>query len=797
MSDVLDSPRESAPAVSVEDVLDEHAELRDIVAEIQAAEDAGIRTAHMGRLVAVLERHFEREEAGAGILSVASDASPRDHATAAQLRNEHREILSALRGLLDGSRGKGAEDFAAIEGELEAILKRLRDHDRRETDLLGVVGAERPSPTPVGSEPSKALEVNLRRTAVDVVIPAEQSVLLDITADRYGIHENTKKLLREINHRYVGWAQTLEDLHRRAMGDFASYLAHERAPEAIGVYCALYAKAAEQASKLSLRESAVRNYLYYLEKVARESGDALPRILPALEPALDRLGAILLGTPHLAVIASPRLKRFVHAIRNAAAENAKGVRARSLWILFDALREVYARWLAAEDAASWWREQVGAGPEAALPDEVTAISHAHLRRQLARLEQIAADDHSTPAAAEAILALPDEAQIERGYLAAAACIESRENDHWQNQLERIRWLIRVLSVEALSSVHEQALSEINHSYLDVLRGGDRAHLEKFVRETFSSLRHTALSGSPTSLNLIEKIGLEVLSTGDPVWAGVIIDEILDWDFPTPDFSGFTEEWQVRVNPAHLRAIRAYLAMIEENPELARTLISALVIHLKIGGVFIADTDLFQRDISKLLQSGVGPVYHQIKHLLKLFPVYFSDIGAEGELREVSSRIDELTGRRDRLCHFLRKQCHVESNPQLIHFAEAIARFWADGDREPLQPYVPATLYDRLDIEDEEFANLHEIFRQLAGSGDVRRLFELEPSEIERRVAAMPGTDVDREKTVLLVRLRKLIGQKYEFAHDDLIERLRAFHRIGAEPVERLSPSLSARCRLRS
>ena len=66
-------------------------------------------------------------------------------------------------------------------------------------------------------------------------------------------------------------------------------------------------------------------------------------------------------------------------------------------------------------------------------------------------------------------------------------------------------------------------------------------------------------------------------------------------------------------PAHLRAIRSYLSVIEGNPEQARRSIAALVVHLKVGGVFIADTDLFQKDISRLLNTRISPVYHQIKH----------------------------------------------------------------------------------------------------------------------------------------------------------------------------------------
>jgi pyruvate,orthophosphate dikinase len=772
------SPR--AEDRSLEGVLDEHAELRDLAARIQEAADLPMLGGLLVRLHALLETHFGREEASGGILQEIGGDRARP------LIDEHRGLLAAVRDLVQRVELDTNRPVTTVQGEVAAFLARLERHDSRETDLIDEhAGVERSAPPERGTR-SKALEVNLRRTAVDVVIPAEQRVLLDLTSNRYGVHENTKRMLREVNHPYVNWSRTLEDLHRRAMGDFAHYVRHERVAEAVEVFCKFYVEAAAEAFSPSLRDSAIRDHLSYLEKVARESEGQLPSILPALERALERLDATFAREPRLARAGSPRLRRVAEALLAAAPASADGALQRSFELLSTSLERVYEHWLELEDPADWWRELAGAGPDAAPPERVAAISHARLKE----CRRVLGSPGVARKNADVLLALPDDAQIARDYLDAAGCVESETNEPWQNQLERIRWLIKVLAVEALASVHEQALSEINHSYVDVLRGSDRLGLELLVHEIFGSLRHSELSSSPTALNLIAKIGEEVLNTRDPAWSELVIGEMLDWDFPTPEFSGFTDEWHVQVNPAHLRAIRTYLTVIEADAQLARPLIAALVVHLKIGGVFIADTDLFQKDVSRLLNSEIGPVYHQIKHLLKIFPVYFRDIGAEGELREVSSRIDEVEGRRDPLCHFLRKQSHVESNPLLIGFIEAIGHFWATGEREPLLPYVPTSLFERIDIDNEEYAGLRPVFARLVGSEDIGVLFDLEPQEFERRLKEISeGRAVDREKAALLFRLRKLIGQKYELDHDDLLDRLRGFHRISDDQVEALRDAL--------
>ena len=93
-----------------------------------------------------------------------------------------------------------------------------------------------------------ALEANLARTAVDVVIPPEHAALLDIVEPWRGVQDATMRLLREFHHRYTNWAQTLADLHRRAMGDFHYHDGCDRGGEAIRILCDLYATVIRDAS---------------------------------------------------------------------------------------------------------------------------------------------------------------------------------------------------------------------------------------------------------------------------------------------------------------------------------------------------------------------------------------------------------------------------------------------------------------------------------------------------------------------------------------------------------------------
>lgn len=645
---------------------------------------------------------------------------------------------------------------------------------------------------------SKALEVNLQRTAVEVVIPDEHKLLLEITEKLYGVQQETEKLLKEINHAFIGWTQALEDLHYRAMGDFFHYNEAERGADGIAIFCRIYRRAAHEATPENLREIAIRYWLYYLDKIVSDSGEKLERNLPAVGLSIASLEQIFSVQPVAGITASPRLRRLVKAL-NSALDPESPLLERTLTLYERVLNATYGGWLELDDPLVWFEE---CAPGAPLPDPLPRalqrIAHERLYECRDTLELTA--DSPLNERAKVLLELPENGQIVRGYIDAASFVRSADREDWENLLSRIGWMSRVLGTPELAAVHEAALHEISRSYADVLRGGDREQLKYFVRETFATLRNTEFEHPQPVLDLITTIGTEVMKTSDEDWIEAVIDELVDFDFQYPRFSGFTDEWQVKVNPAHLKNIRTYLALIKEAPPLARKLLAALVVHLKLGGVFIADTDLFQKDISQLLNADIHWTYDLIKQLCKLFPVYFSDIGAEGELREVSTRLDELRQRKDPLCHFIRKQCHVESNPQLIGFIEKVITYWATGDKSPLQGLVPLSLYATLDVTDALHQGLHRVFSLLAAqeahggeieTQHIRALLRADRESLRERIKglAIDADPIEVEKAELIVQVRQLVGRKYEIDHSDVVERLREFHHVDGHHVNALQRAL--------
>jgi pyruvate,orthophosphate dikinase len=124
----------------------------------------------------------------------------------------------------------------------------------------------------------------------------------------------------------------------------------------------------------------------------------------------------------------------------------------------------------------------------------------------------------------------------------------------------------------------------------------------------------------TLLDCILTLGREVISQGNTVIINYFIDKVIGFGFVTGHVYGVNMDWQVCVDKNHVKNIRVWMELIEYAPRKMLKLLSALIVNLRIGGIFISDTDLFQRDITKLLNADITPLYKVIKQLARIFPV---------------------------------------------------------------------------------------------------------------------------------------------------------------------------------
>ncbi|MCX7677990.1 MAG: PEP-utilizing enzyme [Spirochaetes bacterium] len=195
---------------------------------------------------------------------------------------------------------------------------------------------------------------------------------------------------------------------------------------------------------------------------------------------------------------------------------------------------------------------------------------------------------------------------------------------------------------------------------------------------------------------IYNIGSTIIKNSDALLIDYFIDFLVRAKFCFPEYSGIAQDWSVIVNSSHLENIRTWLRLIELNPPMMKKLAAALIVNLKLGGVFLKDTDVFQRDISRLLNSDYRDVFYLIISLAAVFPTFYRDIGATGTIRAITEKIDMYHSMDDPI-HFLRKQIHVESSSRTVLLMQMMFEFWLTGNLSLLKGLVPTEVYETLPI----------------------------------------------------------------------------------------------------
>lgn len=642
---------------------------------------------------------------------------------------------------------------------------------------------------------SDALRSNLEETAVDrVAVDPKYEVLREAVKGYRGILQAVETLLFELNHPYKNWEILLPELRSFALKNFASYARHPRGPEALAVILEVFLEGLAGANRPALEGKALDYLLGFLERIVQEiNGENRERLFSVLDPVLRRLAALpdrfffLLASSHVPV------KRIARALLQKSPP--AGLPGAINPLLVRALRTIYEYWLKEEDPLAWLARVADGSPRVRERGEKVLhdLSHACLREYLGTLEEAAGDDGSAEAL-EKLLNLPGHLEIVRAYkemphhFAAEGGgdggAEGRPLKNW-----KILALFKIMETEGLRDIHEETLREINYTLVQLIRQEPPERMEEFLYKTFSFLKSSIEKYPQTDLQCIQAIGAEIFTRGYSPLVEIFLEQVLLFGFQYPDVKGVDLNWQLICNPSHLDNVRVWLDIVGRNPKWCSTLLSALIIHLKLGGACIKDTDLFQKEITRLLNADVEPVYNLIKQLTKLIPVYFNEIGAEGRLRDVTTEIDEISRRRDPLIHFLRKQSHVESSNLIEDFIRAIFRFWRHKEKRGLRPFLPPEIYETLSESGPWVEGPHLLLQKIFGDRRLAReedLLGLADEEVERLAGeAAAVSEADRERVGLLIKVFRLVNQKYNLGFQEIRYHLQEASRWGFEGLEAL------------
>ena len=620
------------------------------------------------------------------------------------------------------------------------------------------------APPPIASD---ALKANLRETSGEVVISSSYAPLQEIVSRFQGLSVKLQALLYEISHPFRNWKLIIPELRAFTLKNLNHYREHEQGPEAFTLFTGIFFEALRESSKneklvLKIMEA----LLAYCDKMIQTMDvEAMFVYEQAFSQFFSRLNDLDTMEPQvmMAMVQGHHPVRKI-AIRMIELRRRQPERPFSLRALALLMRAIlfrnYEYWMSEEDPLPWFEKQCGdACREWTGLEFLEAISHRRIRDHQAILETVELEGDCL-AGLETVVTLPSHMDIVRFYREIPAKMvadSTGETEAHFVENRKLLFLFRIMDTKGLSLIHEETLREINRSLVQLIRKQTFEEIEQFFITTFQLLKANVRRYPHTSLQCIQVIGNEVFKRGNSRLVEAFLWEAVRFGFQYANVRGVDEDWQPIANPAHLTNIRVWLNLIQQEPKWCSTLFSALIINIRLSGTCVRDTDLFQRDITDLLNHPIGPIYNLAKQFTKLMPVFFNEIGAEGELRDVSTELDEIHKRQDLLIHFLRKQAHVESNNLIVGFIEAIFAFWITLDTSYLLEYLPVEVLRQIEVTgtfvDEQHLLATRIRNELrftrmdhilAWTDEEREQFldlQKDVSHEERRAFFAPGQDV--------------------------------------------------------
>lgn len=599
---------------------------------------------------------------------------------------------------------------------------------------------------------SKALAENLALTKVQQIELDEQALwLLSLCESHYGIQQRAQQFLEELYHPFVNPEISLKLMRHSLLGDlwfFVGLPQHERVLISI---IGFYEKAKGYCIKEHCRKNLLGDFL--------ELGLSFSEYAQVSALVYDRFLQTLISWRedfHLVFVHSSSVCRKVLSTIGPLCSQQQDCE----HFLGELLRDNLQFWKATADLGKF-RTHV--------PNHAPSIEFY---------------DHWLQ-------------HIEEGELSIVPAFAEIANLHRDLIREisdpslRVHYIFFLLALPGMIELMDHLLWDLNRQLSDLHKLLDEDELKAMLCSIFETLAEFKKHHPSIVLDCIGTISKAILKSDKEELKRQLIHHIGNLGFTPPGEVSIAGDWQMVVDKSHVKHLRILLELISINPKQNKDLLAFTVINLTRYGVFIADTDLFQKDVSAFLNANIAPVFVQSKHLLKMFPVFYVEIGAEGEIRDASTTLDEMSQRKDRLIHFLRKQIHTESNNTHIMLIERILRYWVNLNPEPLRDIIPQDVWisiqhtDPREVEQSKVVNSFLNEAQLSDT----ELLALSWQRVEQ-LFAKQNDEFYLKRLRLLCYCHFLLKDKYNLDPYDIVKFLAPYNFFNAKEQNRLRISLT-------
>ena len=612
-------------------------------------------------------------------------------------------------------------------------------------------------------KPSRALEVNIAEYRVDVTIDPKYHVIQDVMSRYEGLTKPLNTFLEELCHPRRNWKFIVNKARTFSLGYFYDLKTHPRGPDAVKLYVEIAVEAIRNARDPEVKYAAFSNLFLLMQKFIKESGPEMERFHPVITFGFNEIKKLPEECFSLITKSYYQINRLNDSYLKLAKQETDFSAAYDLLIRF--FEYTYSYWLSENDPMEWFEHEIAEPLPGAISALFKPITHSHMKECYKRLHEVMSENVSTSRDTIAkLLALPGFGDIVDRYSRLPEKIyDTVEGEKLKHRCKLV-FLFHTMNIPGLSNIHEETLREINRTIAWLIDHEDIEHIKSLIDTTFNILNKSVDKFPNMVLKSVLNMGKGVYQTDKSDLVHFFNEHVISLGFQSPEFKGIGNDWQIQSNLAHIQNIQTWMELAGLRPKWSVSLLSSLIINISLSGLLIKDTDLFPRDITGFLNSDIQPVYNLVKQLMRLFPSYFHEIGAEGKLRDISTKIDEIRSRKDVLVHFLRKQSHVESSNRIISLIESTLDFWRTKSKEVLEPFLPPEIYDQIETRGTYIDGVNRIVNYIYETRGLSRLSDLlfiDEGYMRKVAAHLPDENrLDIERVSLAISFYKLLNQKY-------------------------------------
>ncbi len=628
---------------------------------------------------------------------------------------------------------------------------------------------------------SQALAANLEQTRYkDIFIPAEHQRFIELSAKYFGINKRAKECITEYHHPLSNHTFVTEELRKMLMDDFWFYTRDDIPADALHIPMEMMHSLLKPEVAAKLRLQIIITLMEFANKVISESPKHSELILLVFNILNDSFEA----NKDVFILATKHAGRYLDKV--AADERFK---ASACHLLRMMLQENYRYWQQTSQVENWVEGKRQMLTEEEVQKVCAEIGQPYFDRL--NVDLAAADTW------EELSDLPHFEQIAKRF--------TESEKAFPHFITKFHYVFFLLHLPSMENQRERLIWNMDRMMRDAIDEMKQEELIPFIDTIFDLAEELKQDYMSAVLDFQLTLGLKIIDVDQTEMKEIVNyfeKKLIAFGFVTPGNVFVGEDWQLSVDENHIKNIRVWLELIEHAKSPMEKLLSALIVNLKLGGIFLSDTDLFQREITKVLNSNITPYYKKVKQLTRIFPVYFNEIGAEGEIRNVTTNMDEISGRQDKLVHFLRKQVHTESNNTLIGLTLDVFKFWSDGNLEALKPIVPNNVFESIDKESTWFVHVHNLVQMMCeisclNPEDVLMLsrddYENLIGSASRRLEL--DDEISQREHARLMDIRDLyayLREKYSFESVNIFSSLRSFPFIPDEEIDKFEKVYKAK-----